>query len=222
MSSSFVIFLNPSEIENFTQESVAIHEDYDNDQDCFDDKADEVKGLLSKIPQREADMIYLYYFKKKFQADIGKIFKVSQGDVSYRIKRGVQRIKFLLDYPQIDIDFLIQKLSPILPYEDIKVTIPNIQPGELDFCGDNLYLRIMVGMYQTSSQSVVADILGIYQNRVRYRFLKGLEILEAHSQSNPEYDPIVKAFKMVSSQPNILRQLKVQNRWKHKFTDTFL
>lgn len=215
---SFVIFLNPTDIEGFTEDQVIINES-EYDPSYFDDRADAVKDLIDRLPKREADMIYLYFFKKKYQADIGRIFNVSQGDVSYRIKRGVKRIKFLLEYPEIPYAEMLKDLDPILPFEDVRSVISDVVPGDLDFCGDNLYLRIMVGMYKTSSQSVVAKTLGIYQNRVRYRFLKGLSIIKEHGKTNPKYNKYVHAFEMVEQNPNILRELKIQDRWKHKFSD---
>ena len=218
---SFVVLLNPSELDSFTEKQVLIS-DVDFHQDDFDDRYDVVKDLLDRLPKREADMIYLYFFKKKFQADIGKIFNVSQGDVSYRIKRGVRRIKFLLDYPQLEQEDMIEDLKDVLPYENVHSVIDNISPGDLDFCGDNLYLRIMVGMYQTSSQSVVANVLGIYQNRVRYRFLKGLTLLRELAKDDYDYRKYVLAFDMVEKNPNILRELKIQSRWKHKFSDVLV
>ncbi len=222
----FIVYLTPEELEHMSEEKLqssdSIHE--------FDellDKKDMVETLMDRLPKREADMLYFYFYKKKFQADVGKIFGVSQGDVSYRIKRAIKRIKFLLNYPDIDPDLMIEELSEVLPFENINEVltedvIRKITPSGLDFCGSNMYLRIMVGMYQTSSQSVVANQLGIYQNRVRYRFLKGLAILKEHSKKDYRYEKYVTAFDMVADNHNILRELKVQDRWKHKFMDVLV
>lgn len=223
---NFIVFLSPDELESFTSERMLVSDvSYDLDEVAL--KKDMLEDLLDRLPKREADMLYFYFYKKKYQEDVGKIFGVSQGDVSYRIKRAIKRIKFLLQYPDIDPDEMVFDLSSILPFEDInKVLTPEIiakvSPSNLDFCGPNLYLRIMVGMYQTSSQSVVANQLGIYQNRVRYRFLKGLSIIKEQAAKQDKYLKYVKAFDMVAEHPNILRELKVQDRWKHKFMDVLV
>jgi len=220
--SSFVVFLSPNELENFTDDKMVVSETY-IDKAELEKKRSVVYELMDRLPKREADMIYMYFFKKKFQADIGKIFNVSQGDVSYKIKRGVRRLKFLMAYPELEEFDIIEDLAPILPYENVYKVIKDLQPGCLDFCGDNLYMRIMVGMYKTSSQSVVAETLGIYQNRVRYRFRKGLERIQEHADLDYEsYGEYLSAFEMVRDNPNILRELKVQDRWKHKFQDVLV
>src|SRR5690349_12290690 len=47
-----------------------------------------IAPLLDRIPAREADLIYLYFIKKKRQADIATIFDVTQAAISYRLDRG--------------------------------------------------------------------------------------------------------------------------------------
>lgn len=216
----FITVMDPCKLENYSVDNAIISEVVEYDYDNYDYEMQKVEDLLDRIPEREADMIRLHYMNRKYQTDIGKIFKVSQGDVSYRIKRGIKRIMFLLDFPQISQEDLLRDLGQILPYEEVSKAIPNIKPGNLDFCGDNLYLRVMAGMYLTSSQSVVADILGLFQNSVRYRFIKGRKIIDEACKENRKYYKYKKAFDMVSKNPNILRQLKVQERWQYKFYDS--
>jgi DNA-directed RNA polymerase specialized sigma24 family protein len=238
--SSFVFLLSPDEIEKFSQDSVVGREGIIEVDFCPEYSA-KVREVMGKLPEREADMLDLYFFKKKYQADVGKIFGVSQGDVSYRIKRAIKRIKFLLAYPEIDTDLMIKDLALIMPKEDLKkpskkkkktplkssknkTPIPvNDELGKcMKKCKSSLYLQIMLGMYKTSSQSVVAERLGIYQGRVRYRFIKGLDILRKEAETNPDYEKYVTAFEMVAKNPNILRELKVQDRWRSKFQDAIL
>ena len=57
---------------------------------------EQIEPLLDRIPEREADLIWLYFIQKKRQADIAEIFGVTQAAISYRLVRGIQRIKFLL------------------------------------------------------------------------------------------------------------------------------
>src|SRR5690554_5756458 len=120
MSNGYVIPVDPSEIAN----RFASSEDdprYDEEDDQLDPEEatigsvstdalaemlpngeyeSRIAPLLDRIPQREADLIYLYFIEKKRQADIATIFGVTQAAISYRLDRGIQRLKFLLEIPQ--------------------------------------------------------------------------------------------------------------------------
>ena len=61
-----------------------------------------VRGILDRIPPREADFVDLYYFRQKRQTDIAAIFGVSQPTVCYRLQRAAERIRFLLKLPTFD------------------------------------------------------------------------------------------------------------------------
>src|SRR5208337_2422667 len=99
-----------------------------------------IAPLLDRIPKREADLIYLYFIQKKRQADIAIIFNVTQAAISYRLDRGLKRIKFLLSIPQVT-------------EEDIRRALPEIFK-EID-------VNILVGMWSTTCQSQVAENLGL-------------------------------------------------------------
>src|SRR5271155_4681709 len=110
MSNGYVIPIDPAELSNrFAAPEVDENEeglDGDHDAEVANflvgaDYESRIAPLLNRIPQREADLIYLYYIQKKRQADIAEIFGVTQAAISYRLDRGLQRIKFLLSIPQV-------------------------------------------------------------------------------------------------------------------------
>jgi hypothetical protein len=62
-------------------------------------------------------------------------------------------------------------------------------------------LKVMVYIYLWSSQSKVAKLIGESQGKVRYRFMKGLKVLELLE----DYVDIYKSLKMVGENISLLR-----------------
>jgi predicted transcriptional regulator len=104
--------------------------------------------MLPRIPDQEADMLELYFFRNKTQMEIAKIFGVTQAAVSYRIKRSLQRLRFLMD-------------MPILTREQIA--------HDMQFFSD-FEIAVLQEMYDCTCQSSVSERLGKSQNKVRYHF----------------------------------------------------
>jgi DNA-directed RNA polymerase specialized sigma24 family protein len=206
MSNGYVIPIDPAELSNrfASPDSDPELEDEDREDEELDDEnidghvanflvgADfesRIAPLLNRIPQREADLIFLYYIQKKRQADIAEIFGVTQAAISYRLDRGLQRIKFLLSIPQATEDDLREDLSEA--FEQIDV-------------------NILVGMWQTTCQSEVANRLGLTQGRVRHRFFKSVEALKKLAADDTKFEPYQRIFTAISSKKfNILREVKL-------------
>ena len=185
---SFIVPMENSEIDRrFSTEHRMTYEPHKDPDEEFVLNVEKVSEKLKLIPPKEADMISLYYMYKKDQADIGKIFGLTQGDVSYRLARAVERLQYLLELPEVDKAQMIEDLRPYMP--------------------DTTYLEIMIGMWKTTSQSVVARQLNTTQGRVRYRFVRGIEILKNNLQLNKDLDVYVRLFDMVASNYNILHEL---------------
>src|SRR5690554_5695563 len=101
MSNGYVIPIDPSDFSRFLGHDP--REDYDYD-DCDEvgeledselseeeiaflqsqDFRSRIDPLLERIPDREADIIYMYFYQEKRQADIAVIFNMTQAAVSYR------------------------------------------------------------------------------------------------------------------------------------------
>jgi DNA-directed RNA polymerase specialized sigma24 family protein len=211
MSNGYVIPIDPAQLSNrFAAPDSEPELDEDPDRDDRDDREDEVASflvgadyesriapLLNRIPQREADLIWLYYIQKKRQADIATIFQVTQAAISYRLDRGLQRIKFLLSIPQATEDELRDDLSEI--FETIDV-------------------NILIGMWQTTCQSEVANRLGLTQGRVRHRFFRAVGTLEKAAATNPKFEPYHRIFATICEGFNILREVRLP-QWSNRGGD---
>jgi len=205
MSTGFVIAVDPSQLANRTsnipwidpmeacEQALEIETD-----DLFDPSYEaQIVPLLPRIPAREADLIEMYFLQKKRQADIALIFGVTQAAISYRLDRGIQRIKFLLSIPRVTED-------------DLRTVLP------LVFSKSPIDVDILVGMWATTCQSEVAEKLGLTQGRVRHRFFRAVKTLETKAKGDETHEPDVrfepysKVFKAIASKKfNILREVKL-------------
>jgi predicted XRE-type DNA-binding protein len=204
-ANGYVIPIDPAELAN----RFSSPEEMDDDERAAEEEEVEtflvgadyesrIRPLLDRIPQREADLIYLYYIQKKRQADIAEIFGVTQAAISYRLDRGLQRIKFLLSIPQVTEDELRGDLADIFLAIDVD---------------------ILVGMWQTTCQSEVATQLGLTQGRVRHRFFKSVSLLKDAAEKDEKYDPYHRIFSAISSKKfNILREVKLP-QWANRGGD---
>lgn len=142
-----------------------------------------VKGILDRIPPREADFVDLYYFRQKRQTDIAAIFGVSQPTVCYRLQRAAERIRFLLKLPSFD-----------------PVGARPIIESVLD---DPTDVEILFRMYETTCQSEVAKTMHVSQGFVRHRFIRSISRLR-----NAGHIDLADLFDTVGANLNILREVQ--------------
>jgi DNA-directed RNA polymerase specialized sigma24 family protein len=112
-----------------------------------------IEHHLNRIPERETDLIVLYYRDKMKQEQIARIFGITQAAVSYRLHRGIKRIQFLRTIPELEFDEFELELGPKFSDQDREI----------------LWL-----MYETTCQSEIAKRLKLTQGRVRHRFFRAL------------------------------------------------
>lgn len=143
-----------------------------------------VKKILDRLPVIEADFIDLYFFRHLRQTDIAAIFGVSQPTVCYRLQRGIQRIKYLLQVPKVDEAALRSDLRR--------------------FFTDPTDIEILVLMYETTCQSETAKRLGVTQGFVRHRFVRSTKRMNTH----PTMRFYGEVFTVVSDNLNLLREVQ--------------
>jgi hypothetical protein len=156
------------------------------------ERLDRLHQHLDRIPPVEADYIFLYYLKGKRQDDIAAIFHRTQADVSYRLNRGVERIRFLESLPDVTEDQIQASLA---------TTIPEFN------------LRILLGMFRTTCQSAVARELGISQGKVRHRFVSSITVIR-QAVEDGRLDPcFLTLFERIARNGNILQEV-TYTRWE--------
>jgi hypothetical protein len=230
MSQGYVIPVDPAELASrFPSHDPQFDEDelLDDDLEGSDISTEEMSAffadgdyesriapLLDRIPEREADLIYLYFLQKKRQADIASIFGVTQAAISYRLDRGIQRIKFLLSIPQVTDEELRNDLPEVFPSKSVCPKCEVQAKRDCMVCagkGDILIdVEILVGMWATTCQSEVAKKLGLTQGRVRHRFFTAVKTLAKASEANERFTPYHRIFSSISSKKfNILREVRL-------------
>lgn len=208
MSNGYVIPVDPAELASrFAAPAVLLDDEAPPESEDVSalfssgDYETRIAPLLDRIPEREADLIYLYYVCKKRQADIAEIFDVTQAAISYRLDRGIQRLKFLLAIPSVTEEELREDLRGL--FEQIDVDI-------------------LVGMWRTTCQSEVANSLRLTQGRVRHRFFKAVNKLKIAAAHDELFRPYEKIFTSISSKKfNILRAVSLP-QWSNRGLDRCL
>lgn len=178
-------------VDPFVLASMYSNEDSYNEIDTYSDEPseetlaqlEEVKKVTHLLPAREADFIELYFFKELKQTDIAILYNVSQPTVCYRLQRAVERIKYLLSIPHLTQEIL---------ETDLKAFLPN-----------DLDVKIMCLMYETTCQSETAKMLGVTQGLIRHRFLRSIKTLKKNEEASDYYE----LFYKLSKNLNILREI---------------
>jgi len=214
MSSGYVIPIDPSDFSRFLgydprdEEDEVEEDDVDNSDELTEEEIAflrnqdfraRIEPLLDRIPELEADVIFMYFYQEKRQADIASIFNMTQAAVSYRLARGIKRLKFLMDIPQIT-------------EEELREDLPEVFDNPID-------VDILVGMWATTCQSAVATQLKLTQGRVRHRFFKAVARLQEVAAENEKYAPYSDVFGKLSTRRfNILREVKLP-QWSDRGKD---
>lgn len=180
--------LDPSELENrFAVEDGLAFLDVTGNETLTEESEElleRIKPLLDHLPAREADFVELYFFRHLKQTDIAAIFRVSQPTVCYRLQRAAARLRFLLKLPDLDDGELFDVLE--------------------GFLSDNLDVKIMLLMYETTCQSEVAKRLDVSQGLVRHRFIRSIERME----QVPDLEKYAGMFRLIAENLNILREVQ--------------
>jgi predicted transcriptional regulator len=147
-----------------------------------------VKGILDRIPAREADFIELYFFNRVRQTTIAELFNISQPTVCYRLQRAAERLKYLIDMPVHD---------PWLMEQDLRGVLT-----------DEKDIHIMMGVARTTCQSEVAQELGVTQGFVRHRYLRTIDRLKQMR----DMERYVAVFEHVAANLQILKETH-RSKW---------
>jgi len=190
----------------------------------FKGSLSQIKDLLLRIPPREVDLIYMYFILGKGQKQMARILGVTQGAISLRLRKAIKRLQFLINLPKVDVDEMRKDLICFLNGNEVKYWCPKCHKefeNSFSLCPncseenliENIEVTIMLRIFETSCQSVVAREVGLSQCGVRHRFLRNLKKIQEKSKDDPKFKIYYTSLKMVSDNLNILREVEVP-RWK--------
>jgi predicted transcriptional regulator len=160
---------------------------------------EEIEPFLNKLPPREIDLLTLYRKYGKNQKDIARMFSVTQGAVSSRLKRALDRLRFLRDLPKIT-------------DEEIDVVLGNIF--------DTTELEIIKCMKETTCQSKTAELINekfkltdekkrMTQVKVRHRFEKCIAKLLILQKGCQEYCKYYDLLQIIKNNLYMLHEVKL-------------
>lgn len=149
-----------------------LFDEHDEDSLNFED----LKPYLDKLPEREVDLIHMYYCDQKKQKEIATFFSISQGAVSHRLTRARKRLIFLRDMPKVDNSELRRKLAEVL---------------------DEVDTHVVFHMIRTTCQTRTADIVNslmgyegkqqLTQVKVRHKFYRGVDALTKKAEDDRRF-----------------------------------
>ncbi len=158
----------------------------------------DIKPFLGRLPAKEQDLVELYYFRKKRQKDIARMFNITQGAVSHRLSRARKRLRFLKDMPKVDDNVLMSKLKT------------QFVPMDVD---------IVYHMTKTTCQSLVAKIINkkysledkesLTQVKVRHKFFKAIDKLKELGLDDAVYDRIYHLTNHIKHGSYLLHEVKL-------------
>lgn len=130
-----------------------------------------LEEFLPFLPEMEQEIVYMLHIKEKGQADVAKILNVSQPTVSYRYRRALQKLAYIL-------------VLASTPYKETIWSIPDI--SEEEKC-------ILVKLAEVLNQNMAGSDFRRSQSSVRWLLTKTLEKLRKLEQMEPElwFKPLV-------------------------------
>jgi len=156
---------------------------------------DDFKPFINKLPQREIDLIELYYKKNKKQKEIAHFFGVTQGAISHRLSRARKRLAFLRDMPKLT--------------QDIRVALEeHFNAFEID---------VIIYMIETTCQSRTASLLNekhglkgkeaMTQVKIRHKFDRAISKLKKLKKASPELKDVLELVKYIKSNLYMLHEV---------------
>lgn len=120
--------------------------------------------FLKYLPDIEAEIFWLITVKKKHQKDIAKLLGLSQPTVSYRYRRVITKLRYLMTLKAIPLKKLI---------------------GELEFLSER-DKDVLYDLFYLLNQEKVGEKHNVRQSSVKWVFMKTLKKLEELEKADPD------------------------------------
>lgn len=164
------------------------------------------EALLARIPEKESQALRAYHLDGVTQKTIAEQEGVTQAAISYRLDRGRERIRFMLQIPNFTEDDLRNDLS----------SVNNFAPFDVFSQSD---IDILVYMWRTTCQSETARLLGCSQGKIKHRFDKLVRKLSNLGSSSAkgaaEFQVYATTFSAISANLNMLHEVKLP-QWENR------
>jgi predicted DNA-binding protein YlxM (UPF0122 family) len=171
-----------------------------NDRKLF--RFDDFDPFIQKLPQREIDLIEMYYKEDKKQKEIAEFFGVTQGAISHRLSRAEKRLDFLKKMPKLtdDLKCIVQKYFSVFEIDLINF------------------------MIQTTCQSKTAELLNkkykfqgknmMTQIKVRHKFDRYIDKMKKLKRTHKEIGDCYKLAHYIKNNLYMLHEVVLPHFYK--------
>ena len=151
--------------------------------------------FIQKLPQREIDLIEMYYREEKKQKEIAAFFGVTQGAISHRLSRAIKRLNFLKKMPKLGGEIRTFLKDHFTPFE----------------------IDLLVFMIETTCQSKTAELLNkryklqdknvMTQIKVRHKFDRYIERMDKLKKVHKELKDCCRLAKYIKKHLYMLHEV---------------
>lgn len=124
----------------------------------------DIEKYLPLLPDVEAEIFFMIHIKQKMQKDVAQLLGMPQSTVSYRYRRAMDKLQYLL------------VLAPV-PLKDLIGTIPGLNEKER---------TVLEKLFYKANQEMVGSELGVRQSSVKWIFTKAKRYIAEKERPEPE------------------------------------
>lgn len=124
----------------------------------------DLTSYLKKLPPQEAEIFWLLNEKNKNQKDVATILGLSQPTVSYRYKRALEKLSYLMVLCSMNVPAIVRSLPFLKEYEQL----------------------ILVDLCFSVNQDLVRKRHNVRQSTVKWIFLKSKRRVTEAERKDPE------------------------------------
>jgi hypothetical protein len=123
----------------------------------------DLERYLPLLPELEAEVVFMLCIRKKTQKDVAKLLDTSQPTVSYRFRRAIDKLSYLMMVSSVDLDSVVW-------------SIPGINEKER---------LILKALFFSANQELVGNQHGVRQSSVKWIFTKSKRYVEQLELKEP-------------------------------------
>lgn len=127
-------------------------------------EAPNLDGVLPYLPEVEAEMFWLCFEKRKSQKEVAKLLHIPKSTVSYRCRRAIQKVHYLMLLTSVDIKQMVDC------YEFLK----------------EKEKAVLTSLFYTANQDLTGRKFQMRQSSVKWIYLKTRRKIEELEKQVPD------------------------------------
>ena len=124
----------------------------------------ELNQFMAYLPELEREIFFMVYHRKKNQKDIAKLLGLSQPTISYRYRRVIEKLAYLMTLLAVNSRTLIDEISTLKPHEK----------------------DILHDLFFYTNQEMVGKKYGVRQSSVKWIFVKTKRRMTELEKEDPD------------------------------------